>query len=242
MRVYYLLISLIHPCTNDPPSPEWINIVAREEKKRVLRESISPAWGARNWYVFEGPSNVSIHGYISLSPAARNGAERGLAISRFPPPSILLSSSITDRVAQNVRFEILNPFFPTPPISSIFASRSLRLCYDNHVCRFRAPLAFGLAACTPVSVPIIIGCVYKENVSAGSIREIYVEPMWERRDENYYWKILLRVLRRFFNLIRIRFRKRWLRQESHGESRFFFSSRKHEGTKERGNRGALPQW
>lgn len=115
---------------------------------------ISPARGSRYFFhreidtFFEGPSNVSIHGYISLSPAnaARNGAERGLAISRFPPPSILLSSSITDRVAQNVRFEILNPFFPTPPISSIFASRSLRLCYDNHVCRFRAPLALGLAA------------------------------------------------------------------------------------------------
>lgn len=142
---------------------------------------ISPARGSRYFFhreidtFFEGPSNVSIHGYISLSPAnaARNGAERGLAISRFPPPSILLSSSITDRVAQNVRFEILNPFFPTPPISSIFASRSLRLCYDNRCLPISRSTCFGVG-CTPVSVPIIIGCVYEENVSAGCTREIYL--------------------------------------------------------------------
>lgn len=94
--------------------------------------------------------------YISLSPtnAARNGAERGLAISRFPLDFIIE----LDRVAQKT-IEILNPFFPRANLVS-FASRLLRLCYDNDVCRFRAPLP---SLATPLSVRITVARLQRKR-------------------------------------------------------------------------------
>lgn len=131
--------------------------------------------------------------YISLSStnAARNGAERGLAISRFPLDFIIE----LDRVAQKT-IEILNPFFPRANLVS-FASRLLRLCYDNDVCRFRAPLP---SSATPVRSnhrPTFTKKTFSTDNGRDTYGKFMTEPMWKRLDEDYYVDVYTKCVLQF---------------------------------------------
>lgn len=147
-----------------------VDFAAYAERKRGTDTDTSFI-GEREIDTFsKGPPTFRSTVYIAFS-RKRSSKWSGTRTCNKPlSPRFYYRVRSPDRVAQK-RSKFLTPFSLFQ--SCIFASRLLRLCYDNDVCRFRAPLP---CSATPV----------RSNHRRTFTKKFMMEPMWKHLGENYY--------------------------------------------------------